>query len=78
MLTPLQRQLCEEWRAMTRAAAERADEIARVERQLAALQQAYRRLLEQATALSAFLQVCDLREPYARLYGSDQGADSGQ
>jgi hypothetical protein len=64
-LTPLQHQLCEHWRALTQAAQERAEEIARVERHLAALVQAHATLRRQAEALSAFMQTCDLREPSA-------------
>ena len=69
MLTPMQRHLCEEWRALIRAAAERTEEISRVERHLVALKQAHRRLLEEAEALGAYLQLCHVSAPYARLYG---------
>ena len=74
MLTPLERQLCEEWRALTRAAAERAQEIGLQERHLAALAQAHAKLLRQAEALSAFLQSCDLSAPYAQAYGGPEAA----
>jgi hypothetical protein len=69
MLTPVQRQLCEEWRGLVRAAGERVDEIARVEQHLAALKQAHRRVLQQAEALGAFLMLADLRQDREETHG---------
>jgi hypothetical protein len=60
MLTPLQAQLCEHWRGLSKAVQERAEEITRVEEQLWALKVAHAKLLKQAEALNAFLQICDL------------------
>jgi hypothetical protein len=78
MLTPVQRHLCEEWRALLRAAAERTEEISRVERHLGALQQAHRRLLAEAEALGAYLQLCHVSEPSAQLYGGPSEASDAQ
>jgi hypothetical protein len=62
-VSPLDAHLCQEWRALTAAAAERAQEIAVLERQLHACKAAQAVLLEQAKALRAYFELGGIYVP---------------